>query len=209
MKHSTIKVGLLSAAVLLVAGCGGGKIEATIGGTVNGLAGNTTLTLLDNGTDTLAINNNGSFTFTTQVQAGQTYGVTIGAQPVITGTQQLAGEICTVANGYGIVEQSSGNVTSVTVNCVATISANNYVSGTVSGLAAGKAVNLTNNGTDTVAVSSNGSFAFPTALPVGTPYNVIVSAQPAGQSCVVAPSTASGTIPPANRTPVPVTVTCS
>jgi hypothetical protein len=111
-----------------------------------------------------------------------------------------------VENGIGTVEQSLGNVTSITVNCNATVSANNYVLGTVSGLASGSTVTLIDNGTDTTVVNSNGAFAFPSALPVGSVYNVVVSVQPTGQTCTVANS--AGTIP-ASGTIVPVAVTCN
>ena len=60
------------------------------------------------------------------------------------------------------------------------------VGGTVTGLAAGAAVLLA-DGTDSIAVSANGPFVFPTALTNGTAYNVTVPAQPSSppQLCTV------------------------
>jgi hypothetical protein len=83
-------------------------------------------------------------------------------------------------------------------------SATYTVNGTVSGLSSGTVV-LQDNGTDSLSVSANGSFTFPTALATGAAYNVTVSSSPAGQSCTV--SNAAGTIGSANVTNVAVTCT--
>jgi trimeric autotransporter adhesin len=77
----------------------------TVGGTVSGLSG--TVTLLDNGSDALALSANGSFTFPTPIAQGSTYNVTVQTQPV---TQS-----CTVNNGSGTMGGS--NVTNVTLTC--------------------------------------------------------------------------------------------
>ncbi len=82
----------------------------TIGGTVSGLSSGVSLTLLDNGADSLTITANGAFTFATALATGAAYDVTIGAQP--------SGETCTVSGGSGTVY--SANVTSVAVACKAT-----------------------------------------------------------------------------------------
>jgi hypothetical protein len=53
-------------------------------------------------------------------------------------------------------------------------------------LAAGGQVIVQNNSTDTLVLTANGSFAFPTKLALGATYNVIVSTQPTnGQVCTV------------------------
>lgn len=188
---------LCSVAALLAAGCGG-TIDATIGGTVTGLSGGTTVVLLDNGTSALTVSANGSFTFGTQIQAGSTYDVTVETEPI--------GETCTVTSGSGTVSQNSGDVTGVAVSCVANTTATNDVFGTVSGLATGGTVTLLDNATNSVTVSANGSFVFPTALSAGSTYSVTVSANPTGQTCAV--TNASGTIP-SSGTITPVVVTCS
>jgi uncharacterized protein YggU (UPF0235/DUF167 family) len=81
--------------------------DYTIGGTVSGLTSDTSVTLLDNGTDALKITANGTFTFTTALASGAAYKVTVGTQP--------SGETCTVTNGAGTV--GSANVTNVAVAC--------------------------------------------------------------------------------------------
>jgi trimeric autotransporter adhesin len=199
-------LGILLGAAALLGGCGGASVEEPIGGSVIGLLPNTTLTLFDNGGDTLTVTSNGTFTFATQVEAGDTYDVTVDTMP--------AGQNCTVVNGIGVVEQAVGSVTSVTVECVPTASANNFVQGTIGGLADGATLTLENNGTNSLSITGNGQssqvFSFPTPLPLGSSYSVAVSQQPTvssqanGQTCTL--SSASGTILAAS---VPnVSITC-
>jgi hypothetical protein len=198
MKTSTIAKLACPLAVLLVAACGG-LLDATIGGTVNGLSGGTTVGLTDNGIDPISVNANGNFTFDAQIQAGSTYNVAVTSQPI--------GETCTVTNGTGTVKQNSGDVTNVRVSCLANVTAGNDIFGTVSGLASGKSVTLLDtNNADTVTVSANGSFVFPTALAAGFAYSVTVSVNPSGQTCSV--SNASGVVA-GSGTIAPVVVVCN
>ncbi|OIQ64867.1 6-phosphogluconolactonase [mine drainage metagenome] len=62
--------------------------------------------LLNNGSDPLTVNADGSFTFATQLAAGSPYNVTVGTQP--------AGASCSVSAGSGTV---AGAVSSVAVTC--------------------------------------------------------------------------------------------
>lgn len=82
-------------------------VTYTIGGTVSGLAG-AGLILQDNGGDNLAIGGNGSFTFATPIDSGETYGVTVSTPP----TAPL--QACVIANGSGT---ANANVTNVAVAC--------------------------------------------------------------------------------------------
>ena len=52
-------------AVWGLSGCGGGN--STIGGTISGLASGSSVTLQDNGADSLTVTANGSFSFLTTV----------------------------------------------------------------------------------------------------------------------------------------------
>jgi len=79
----------------------------TIGGTLSGLSAGKSVTLLDNGGDSLKLTANGAFTFHTPLPSGAAYNVTVGTQP--------SGETCTVMNGSGTVGNS--NVTNVGVAC--------------------------------------------------------------------------------------------
>ena len=57
------------------------------------------------------------------------------------------------------------------------------IGGTLTGLGGGKALVLTNNGTDDLSLSANGAFAFATKA---SAYKVVVKTQPVGQTCAVA-----------------------
>src|SRR5712664_942210 len=69
------------------------------------------------------------------------------------------------------------------------------IGGTVSGLAAGGSMTLQNNGTESLAVSANGPFAFKTAIAANLPYLVTVSVPPATppQTCTVAGGSGAAT----------------
>lgn len=59
------------------------------------------------------------------------------------------------------------------------------VGGTVTGLNAGTAVTLQNNGGDTLVVGAIGSFTFAPQYNAGSTYNVTIAVQPAGLACTV------------------------
>lgn len=164
-------------------GTGGGTpppaTTYTIGGSVSGLTGSG-LVLQDNGGDSLAVSQNGSFTFAKALNSGTAYAVTVATQP--------AGQSCTVSNGSGT---ASANVTNVAVSCTAN-AASFTIGGTVSGLS-GTGLVLQDNSGDDLAVSANGVFTFKTALASGAAYAVTVKTQPSSpaQSCTV--SQGSGT----------------
>src|SRR5262249_29294913 len=91
------------------------------------------------------------------------------------------------------------DVSNVSVNC----SLNAYtVSGNVTGLAAGKALVLQDNGGDDLTITANGSFTFVTPVTSGSPYAVTVQNQPKGQTCQIGLGT--GTVVSANITNVSV-----
>lgn len=187
------------AALLALAACGGGggspapvtpppvvTPSHAIGGAISGLTG--TVELQNNGSETLSVSTDGNFTFTTAVNEGSAYAVTITSQPV--------GQTCSVNHGSGTVGTSP--VTNVAVVCAA----NAYpVGGTVSGLAG--SLTLQNNGADDLPLSSNGGFSFATSVAHGASYNVTVHSQPVGQTCTV--SNGSGTMGAAAVTNVAVT----
>jgi hypothetical protein len=185
-----IIVALVAASLLTSCGGGAGSggsstpppADCSIGGTVSGLASGDSVQLQDNGSDTLTVTADGSFTFATKLASGSAYSVTVWAQPM------SPAQTCTVKNGSGTVTAS---VTNVAVSCVT----NTYsIGGTVSGLASGDSVQLQDNGSDTLTVTANGSFTFATPLETGSTYNVTVSAQPTSpaQTCTV--TNGSGTV---------------
>ena len=186
----------LAIALLLASACGGspGPLR-TIGGTVGGLTGSG-LVLQVNGAWDLAVPAGATaFQFTSWQVQGTPYVVTVLTQPSgPTGT-------CTVANGTGTV--GATNVVDVVVTC----STNSYtVGGTIAGLG-GSGLVLQLNGQETLPVSANGAFAFPTRIASGAAYTVTVLGQPTApaQTCTVA----NGTGSVGSSEVVNVAVTCS
>jgi hypothetical protein len=161
----------------------------TVGGSISGLVG-AGLVLRDNGGDDLPVNASGAFVFSTKVNSGAPYAVSIAHQP--------AGQTCNLAAASGTV--GSGNVTSVLVNCATDTYA---IGGTISGLAGGS-VKLQNAGGDDLLVNANGPIAFATPLPTGAPYDVAVVDQPTNpnQTCVV--TNGAGNVAAANVSDVQV-----
>jgi len=189
---------LTISALAVLPACGGGgsattrpPVTYTIGGAVSGLSG-AGLVLQDNGGDSLTVNGNGNFTFSTPITGGSTYNVTVSTQP--------SGQKCGVANGSGT---ANAYVTNVQVTCAAIVTYT--IGGTVSGLS-GAGLVLEDNGADNLAIGGNGSFAFVTPIDSGETYSVTVSTPPTAplQACVVA--NGSGT---ANANVTNVAVTCS
>src|SRR5438445_7155278 len=154
-----------------------------IGVTVAGLTG--TGLVLQNGTEFLTITGTTTTSqFKTAVPFGQTYNVTISTQPT------SPAQTCTVTNGSGTA--TSGVAVNVQVTCsLGTIS----IGGSVNGFAGGSGFTLQNNGTDSLKITKNGTFTFPTLVPVNGAYNVTVSAQPSGptQTCTVPNSSGTAT----------------
>jgi 6-phosphogluconolactonase len=108
----------MSAAVMAlgIAGCGGGggggggvgvATNYTVGGSVSGMASGESVTLLNNGTDTLTVSSNTTFVFGTSIAPNGSYSVTVKTQP--------PGQSCTVSNGSG--SMATANVTGVAVAC--------------------------------------------------------------------------------------------
>ena len=176
---------------VIATGCGGSG-SGTIGGTVSGLNANVSVVLQDNGGDTLTVASNGGFDFATTLGTGASYDVAVAVQPT--------GQSCTVSAGMGTVDSNDDSVENVSVTCTSILT----LSGTVSGLAPGTSVTLS-NGQTLLPVAANGTFSFPGTLTAGASYDVTVTTQPAGETCVV--TNGSGTVP---TTGVPaVVVTCS
>lgn len=82
--------------------------QFSISGSVTGLTGSG-LVIQNNGADNIVIPGNGSFTFSTQLQANATYSVTVLTNP------SSPAQLCTVSNGTGII--SNTNITNVTITC--------------------------------------------------------------------------------------------
>jgi hypothetical protein len=154
-----------------------------IGVTVGGLTG--TGLVLQNGTEFLTITGTTTTSqFKTAVPYGQTYNVTVSTQPA------NPAQTCTVTNGSGTA--TAGVAVNVQVTCsLGTLS----IGGSVSGYSGGTGFALQNNGGDTLTITKNGAFKFPTLVPVNGAYKVTVSGQPSGpnQTCTVSLGTGTAT----------------
>jgi 6-phosphogluconolactonase (cycloisomerase 2 family) len=138
--------------------------------------------LSDNGSDTLAVNANGSVTFARAIAKGSPYSVSVAVQP------SSPSQTCTVTNGSGTV--GSSNVTSVSIACVT----NSYtVQPTISGLS-GSGLVIQNSFADNLAVSGPGVATFATQVASGGTYSISILTQPSKpvQTCTVA--NGSGTV---------------
>ncbi len=189
--------GTASANVTVQINCSFTPVTATIGGTVTGLANNSTLVLQDNGGDALTITGTGNpinFTFKTPV-TGPTdaYDVEVNTQPL------NPVQICTVSSNKGT---ATANVTNVAVSCVLAYK----IGGTVTGVV-GTGLTLQNTGVELLTITANGEFTFVNPVPTGFAYTVTISAQPTNpaQVCVVTPGTGSGT---ATTNVTTVAITC-
>lgn len=158
-----------------------GASTYTLGGTVAGITG-AGLILQSNLGEDLPVSTSGVFTFVDPVSTGATYAVRVAVQP--------SGQTCSVANGFGSVTNTS--ITSVVVTCVPAYT----LGGSVAGLDAGASVTLAELDGDTVSISADGVFSFPTALAKGSPYAVTVASQPTGERCTI--NAPSGVVPTSN-----------
>ncbi len=79
------------------------------------------------------------------------------------------------------------------------------IGGSVSGLGSGKSLVLTNNGRYAMTVSNNGSFTLPGNFAKGSTYNVKVSINPGGQTCITTNGT--GTVNNSNITNINISCT--
>ena len=148
-----------------------------IGGVVEGLLGSG-LVLQNNGLDTVPIEVDGAFEFPTHVPSGESYHVTIRAQP--TRPWQLCSVVC---DGGTMGAADTFDI------CVSCSTLTFPIGGTVTGLPSDTYVMLTNNGGDTLMVTDDGSFMFDTPIPSGASYNVQLTYTPPGQMCSVAQGT--------------------
>ncbi|HJS91342.1 MAG TPA: hypothetical protein VJ738_15360 [Steroidobacteraceae bacterium] len=112
-RRCAIRRASLTLTALLLAGCGGGGGSAsaptyTIGGTVDGLAGQG-LVLADSNGDKVTVPASGPFTFPRALSNGASYAVTVAVQP------SAPVQNCVVINGSGTV--SAASITNISVVC--------------------------------------------------------------------------------------------
>ncbi|MCB1582128.1 MAG: FG-GAP repeat protein [Xanthomonadales bacterium] len=153
----------------------------TVSVIVNGLEGGQSLTLLNNGIDSLQVSSNGWSTFNEQLFSNEVYQVTVDTQPV------SPNKTCTAVNGNGTV---TNDLVVVTVNCVT----NQYpIMANISGLAPTNTL-VISQGQDNYPVTANGQLTL-TQLDDGSAYSFSITQQPntPNQTCVFT-TAAAGTI---------------
>ena len=176
MKHfNNFRRPLLTLSIVALLGlsaCGGGGLDALVGGTMSGLPTGQQLVLQNNGADDLTLTQNGDFRFATELKANASYSVTIKTAPT--------GVRCQVTNGSGKINNVGSSVQNIKVSCDTGPS----IGGTLTGLQSGYSVILSTNGMS-VVLAQNGDFRFANSLPNGTNYNVVVAQQPLVGNCLV------------------------
>lgn len=145
-------------------------VQYKLGGMVSGLSGAFQL-MLNNRQEILAIPGNGPFEFATRLVSGQRYNVILDTQP--------SGQVCRVTHGVG--RMGVKDIRNVTIECDFQ---SFKLGGMVSGLKGALKLAL-NGGKETLPLTSNGMFAFSSAMQTGESYNVSVAVQPVGQQCEV------------------------
>jgi uncharacterized repeat protein (TIGR03803 family) len=177
-------------------------------GTVTGLPGGQSVTLgvetSDAGSNTATVSADGGFVIylLDPLTLSSTWNVYVEQEP--------KGTTCTVTNGGQDIVDNGVRTTSVDGIAVSCAPAVYYtVGGTLTGLDSGTQVTLQNSagdGSESLTLSTNGAFTFPTALRGGVEgYNVIVTTQPHGLSCTVS----NGFGLPIVADVINVSVTCS
>lgn len=176
--------------------------QYTVGGSVTGLPAadpENFVVLQNNAGDNLTVNDDGSFTFATAIDDGESYAVTVLTHP------DTPSQTCVVTNGSGSL--AGANVTNVSVACTTD---EFTIGGTVSGLPAADADNfvvLQNNAGDDLTVNDDGTFTFATSLLDETGYDVSVSTHPLTPSQTCSVTNDTGTLAGANVTGVSVACT--
>lgn len=155
-----------------------------VGGTITGLNGSTTITLV-NGSANLTGRHNGTFSFG-NLAYGSSLNVSVQAQPT--------GQVCTVTNGGSASATVTAAVSNIQIACVN--NANNYtVGGSITGLTGAGLVLQVKDIPGTALAPDRAldpadaelpGFTFSNPLPGDSEYEVTVKTQPAGQTCIVA-----------------------
>jgi hypothetical protein len=178
----------------LVVACADNPVATyTVGLTIFGLGVGKQVGL-QNGGDSIAGTSNTSYTFATASVTGASYSVNVTSQPV--------GQTCTVSSGSGAI--TNNNITNVVINCSDNAAPTYTIGFSVSGLAVGKTLILT-DGIENKSITTNGNYTFSNQLSTNSNYAVTIATQPNLQYCKVTDGT--GTV---NNTSVSnIGVNCS
>ena len=172
------KTGIAIVILGLLFGCGDAAKQSEqtktqlISGNITGLVDSKTVKLVNTANnETLVINTNGTFKFTTPLYPGTNYEITI--------TQQPDKQLCTIKNGSGVIKTGT-DVTDISVDCVDTY----VLNVTVAGLSGANLV-LQNNGQDDLEIPNDGIFTFSQFLTDSSNYVISISNSPPEQNCML------------------------
>ncbi|MEM7184602.1 MAG: putative Ig domain-containing protein [Spirochaetota bacterium] len=118
-----------------------------------------------------------------------------------TSSCNITGTASTVQTATTYTVTASNGSSTTTDSFYLTVNDTYNIGGTISGLSA--SVILTNNSSDTLSLSSDGSFQFTNTISSGSTYSVSISSQPTNQTCTV--TNGSGT---ASANVTNISVTC-
>jgi 6-phosphogluconolactonase (cycloisomerase 2 family) len=154
---------------------------------VTGVAGSG-VTLQLNGGASLTATASGTSAFSTRLQEGASYAVTVLSQPV------NASQECTVTAPSGTMAAAAITLAVVCLNTYT-------LSGTVAGLSitrARSALVLTESGRQEASIRSDGSFQFANRIPVGRAYSVTVKSAPGNPEMTCVVTAGAGSMPDAD-----------
>jgi hypothetical protein len=168
----------------------------TIGGSISGLAGSRLQLRLNNEPPLDVAAGATNFTFASLLASGTSYVVRVTRDPSNPAQQ------CTVRGDTQSGRVANENITNVVITCTTRVFS---IGGSVSGLR-GSGLVLQNNGSDDLAIASDGRFTFPTKQASGTSYAATVRTQPSNpsQTCTIAQ--ASGKVGSGD---IDIAVTCA
>jgi N-acetylneuraminic acid mutarotase len=88
-----------------------------------------------------------------------------------------------ITTGVGVGSSSVSAILHEIESNVTTMTVAYSVGGTLTGLAAGNRITLSNNKVDKLTLTANGSFSFPTGMANGSAFNLAIAKLPTGQPC--------------------------
>ena len=175
----------------------------TIGGNVSGIPVGYNITIKNNNTnDSLALTQDGSFTFSTMLRSRNRFWVSITSYRYPTSDSPSL--LCTVANEAGEIDFSDITNIQITCNTSRVVTARGSIGGTVSGLQQGSPLVIKNNDNTRITITQNGRFIFPIAMNTNN-YYISITQQPTNpnQTCTI--ENGSGIISSSDITNIEIT----
>ena len=187
--------------IMALAGGGGGDggttepVTYSISGTVTGLAGGQTVTLSNNGSDSITVEANGNFQFASKNAALSSYNVQVDS---------TTAPACTASKNSGTI---TADITDVKVVCGSAYPLKVTVTDLDAYGGLGSGLVFQNNGGDDLAVAAPGTATFATNVVEGADYSITVKSAPTSPTQACSPvATSTGTM---SSPGVTVTFGCS